>query len=145
MLWFVYNEPVRISAYDLSVIRGIPGAMASLNWLASNGDNNRPSQYHHSNIQVYFTDGKLSIASKTSGAPTTPSPAAIAGLVMSIFALCGILYLIYIQFSNKGNSSGASVITYTKQATSEIPSTKFGATTVNPIIFSPGSPRGDPI
>ena len=94
--WFVYNDPIRISSYDLNYIRRIPRSI-SPNWLAANGDNNRPSQGHHSMIKVVYTDGLANGGAKTSSAVSVATVNGIMGIAVAALILSILLFLMFVK------------------------------------------------
>ncbi len=126
--WFVYNDPIRISSFDLSFIRRIPGTI-SPNWLAANGDNNRPSQSQYSSIKVVYTDGLANGGAMMSSSSTSTSAfngvlaIAITALILSI-----LLFLMFIKlYGNEKNHEGRSYQRPSAASTREV---------VNPMVDS---------
>ncbi len=111
--WFVYNDPVRISSYDLNYIRRIPGAV-NPNWLAANGDNNRPSQTRSASITVVYTDGLVNGGARMSGSSTSTSALnGIMAIAVTALILSILLFLMFIKlYNNERHHDGKS---YQKQ------------------------------
>ena len=99
--WFVYNDPVRISSFDLNYIRRISGAITP-NWLAANGDNNRPPQSRQTSIKVVYTNGLVNAgATLSSSSTSTSSLNGVMAIAITALILSILLFLMFIKLYDK--------------------------------------------